>query len=426
MNSETLEVIPAGNDAVSTRQYSVDSSPPTMGNPTPSYPGQQRPSLPVLQTRTTWPPEFDTQYESSPVDAYTYGSASAPRHDSIAGGTYGSPESYRNYGTSAPLSAPVSSPYYETGTYSFGNLHSPAPAYVGNARLPSVSAESMSSLDMGSLHSSLPTHTPLERRLPPVVPYSISYPQRQPYSQSLPEPPAINPATANFRPYINGVHSRHAMPWSVDSHSSRHGSTTMQSPNYASTSPSQHQMRGGLPVTTAPMTDAVLGYQFQPPTSSYSPESSPVVATLGEPFPSTVVTAMLPPADPTSLRYSASSTSLPAIQAPIDGARPSSSRASVMHAPAPMASLYSYSSETSDRSSSDATARENSGHDDGSPGPEASGSDTSYAGYSQARHNAQPQHSASHDGLRRQSEYDHQRTDGPGHRMSVRSINERY
>lgn len=91
-----------------------------------------------------------------------------------------------------------------------------------------------------------------------------------------------------------------------------------------------------------------------------------------------------------------------------------------------MASLYSYSSETSDRSSSDATARENSGHDDGSPGPEASGSDTSYAGYSQARHNAQPQHSASHDGLRRQSEYDHQRTDGPGHRMSVRSINERY
>jgi hypothetical protein len=398
-----------------------------MGNPAASYPGQQRPSLPVLQTRTTWPPEFDTQYENSPVDAYTYGSASAPRHDSIAGGAYGSPESYRTYGTSAPLSAPISSPYYETGTYYFGNLHSPASAYVGNARLPSVSAESMSSLDMGSLHSSLPTHTPLERRLPPVVPHSISYPQRQTHSQSLPEPPAINPATANFRPYINGVHSRHAMPWSVDSHSSRHGSASMQSPNYASTSPSQHQLRGGLPVTTAPMTDAVLGYQFQPPTSNYSPESSPpVVSTLGEPFPSTVVTAMLPPAHTTSLRYNASSTSLPAIHAHIDGARPSSSRASDMYASAPMASLYSYSSETSDRSSSDATARDHNGRDDGSPEPETSASDATYTGYSQARHNAQPQHSASHDGLRRQSEYDHQRTGGPGHRMSVRSLNDRY
>ena len=398
-----------------------------MGNPPTSYPGQQRPSLPVLQTRTTWPPEFDTQYESSPVDACTYGSASAPRHDSITGGAYGSSESYRTYGTSAPLSAPISSPYSEAGTYSFGSLHSPASAYVGNARLPSVSAESMSSLDMGSLHSSLPSHTPLERRLPPVVSYSISYPQRQAYSQSLPEPPAVNPATANFRPYINGVHSRHAMPWSVDSHSSFHGSTSMNSPNYASTSPSQHQMRGSLPVTTAPMPDAVLGYQFQPPSSTYSPESSPpVVSTLGEPFPNTVVTAMLPPAHPTSLRYNASSTSLPAIQAPIDGARPSSSRTSEMHAPAPTASLYSYSSETSDRSSSDATARDNSGRDDRSPCTEASSPNTTYSAYPQARHDAQPQHSASHDGLRRLSEYDHQGTGGPGHRMSVRSLNERY
>jgi hypothetical protein len=362
-----------------------------MGGATNSYAGQHRPSLPVLQTRTTWPPEFDTQYENSPVDAYTYGPASAPRHDTIAGSAYGPQESYRSYGTSAPLSAPVSSPYYETGTYSFGNLHSPAPAYVGNTRLPSVSAEAISPLDMGSLHSSLPAHTPLERRLPPVVPYSISYPQRQAYSQSLPEPPAINPATANFRPYINGVHSRHAMPWSVDSNSSRHGSTSMQSPNYAGTSPSQHQVRGSLPVTTVPMTDAVLGYQFQPPPSTYSPESSPpVIPTLGEPFQSTSVTALLPPAHPGSLRYNASSTSLPAIQAPMDDARPSSSRPSEHHAPAPMTSLYSYSSETSDRSSSDATAREHSGREDVNPGPEASAPETAYNGYAQTTQRAAP------------------------------------
>lgn len=427
VNSDILEVLPAGSDAGSTRQYNIDSSPPAMGTPTSSYPNQQRPSLPVLQTRKTWPPEFDTQYENSPVDAYTYGSAPAPRHDSIAG-AYGSTENYCTYGTSAPLSAPLSSPYNETGTYSFGNLHSPATAYAGGARLPSVSAEAMSPLDMGSLHSSLPSHTPLERRLPPVVPpYSISYPQRQPYSQSFPEPPAINPATANFRPYINGVHSRHAMPWTVDANSSRQSAASMQSPSYTRTSPSQHQIRGSLPAT-APMTDAVLGYQFQPPPSTYSPDSSPHIApTLGEPFPSTVVTAMLPPAHPTSMRYNASSTSLPAIQAPLDYARPTSSRLPEIHAPAPMASLYSYSSETSDRSGSDTTAREHSGRDYGSPSAEVSSSDPTYNGYLQSRNNTQPQHSASYDGLRRQSEYDHQRnTAGPAHRMSVRSLNDRY
>lgn len=397
-----------------------------MVNPTASYPNQHRPSLPVLQTRTTWPAEFDTQYESSPVDAYTYGSASAPRHDSIAS-AYGSPESYRTYGTSAPLSAPVSSPYYETGTYSFGTLQSPAPGYVGSARLPSVSAESP--LDMGSLHSSLPSHTPLERRLPPVVPpYSISYPHRQPYSQTFPKPPAINPATANFRPYINGVHSRHAMPWSIDSNGPRHGAASMQPPTYVSTSPSQHQITSSLPITTASMTDPVLGYQFQHAPSTYSPESSPpIVPALGEPFQNTTVTAMLPPAHAPRQRYHASSASLPAIQAPIDSARPSSSRLPEIHAPVPMASLYSYSCETSDRSSSDATARDTNGRDEASPNPEASSSESAYNGYPQSRHNAQPQHSASYDGLRRQSECDHQRSSaGPGHRMSVRSLNDRY
>jgi hypothetical protein len=406
----------------------MDSPPPVMVTPTNSYPAQHRPSLPVLHTRTTWPPEFDTQYESSPVDAYTYGSASAPRHDSIGAG-YGPSENYRTYGSNAPLSAPVSSPHYETGTYSFGTLQSPAPGYISNARLPSVSAEAMSPLDMGSLHSSLPSHTPLERRLPPVVPpYSISYPQRQPYSQSFPQPPAINPATANFRPHINGVHSRHAMPWSINSHSSRHGAASTQPPTYVSTSPSQHRITSSLPITTASMADPVLGYQFQPTPSTYSPESSPsVVSTLGEPFPNTMATAILPPAHPPSHRYSSSSASFPAIQAPADDVRPSSSRLPEIHAPAPMTSLYSYSSETSDRSSSDATAREHSGREDGSPSGDANASDPTYHGYAQSRHHAQPQHSASYDGLRRQSEYDHQRTSaGPGHRMSVRSLNDRY
>lgn len=415
------------HDVGSTRQYNIDASSSAMINTTASFSNQHRPSLPVLQTRGTWPTEFDNQYESSPVDAYTYATASGSRNDSMAS-AYGPHEGYRTCGTSAPLSAPVSTPYYETGTYSFGSLQSPVPGFIGGARLPSVSTEAMSPLNMGSLHSSLPSHTPLERRLPPVAPpYSISFHQRQPCSHALPEPPAVNPETANFRPYINGVHSRHAMPWSVESNGARRGTTGMQSPSYATTSPSQHQITGALPISTAPITDSVLGYQFHPPPSSYSPDSSPpVVPTLGEPFPSTAATAMLPPAHPTSQRYTAASIQLPAIQAPLDDARPSSSRLPEIHAPASMASLYSYSSETSDRSSSDATARDQSGHDESSPNTEASASNPAYHGYHHSRHIAHPQHSASYDGLRRQSEYDTQRTTaGAGHRISMRSLNDR-
>lgn len=421
-----MEVIPSVHDVASTRQYNIDGSPSAIAHTTASFPHQHRPSLPVLQTRTTWPTDFDGQYESSPVDAYTYGASSGSRNDSMAS-AYAPHEGYRTCGTSAPLSAPVSTPYYETGTYSFGSLQSPVPGFIGGSRLPSVSTEAMSPLNMGSLHSSLPSHTPLERRLPPVVPYSISYHQRQPCPQNLPEPPAVNPETANFRPYINGVHSRHAMPWSVDSNGARRGVAGLQSPNYASTSPSQHQITSASPISTTPITESVLGYQFHPPPSSYSPEPSPaVVPTLGEPFPSTAATAMLPPAHPISQRYTAASTQLPAIQAPFDDARSSSSRLPEIHAPASMASLYSYSSETSDRSNSDATARDHSGHDDASPNPEASTSDPAYHAYHHSRHSTHPQHSASYDGLRRQSEYDNQRTPtGPGHRISMRSLNDR-
>lgn len=428
MNSQSLEVIPSETNITGTRPYSIETSPTEMSNGGPPYPPQHRPSLPILQTHTTWPSEYDIQYESSPVDSYTYGSASAPRHDPM-GSAYGAPEGYRTYSTSAPLPAPVSSPFYESGTYSFGSLQSPVSGYAGGSRLPSVTAETMSALNMGSLHSSLPAHTPLERRLPPVVPpYSISYQQRQPYSQGFPEPRPIDPATANFRPHVNGVHSRHAMPWSVESNSSRSNASGTHESSYASTSPSQHQITSSMPATTATMADPILGYQFQPPTSTYSPEPSPSVApTLAEPFPGTTAAAMLPPAHPTSLRYAASHASLPAISAPYDEPGPSSSRLPEIHAPAPVASLYSYSSETSDRSSSDATVRDNASRDDMSQTGEPSGSDTTYSGYSQSRHTTQPQHSASYDGLRRQSEYDHRRASAaPGHRASARSLNERY
>jgi hypothetical protein len=412
------------NNGTGPRPYNVDES-PDMGNVTPLYSAQHRPSLPVLQSRTTWPTDYDSQYESSPVDTYTYGSGSAPRHDSIAS-SYGSPDAYRSYGSSAPLPAPVSSPFYEQGSYSFGTLQSPVSGYTGSGRSPSVSADSMSVLNMGSLHSSLPSHAPLERRLPPVVPpYSITYPQRQSYSHTFPEPRPIDPATVKFKPHINhisGHHSRAALPWSAGTKISRSNPPGTHAPGYASTSSGQHQITGTTPTTTGSVADPILGYQFQAPPGSYSPDSSPIIVpTLGEPFPSMAASAMPPPTHHSNVRYSASSTSLPAISASFDDARASSSRLPEIHAPAPLASLYSYSTEICDRSSSEATARDHNHREGGSPSGDSSESDSGQNGDPQSRH------SSSHNGIRRQSDYDHQRTSGgPGHRMGRKSLNERY
>lgn len=421
MHSKDLEVMLSENNGTGPRPYNVDE-PPDMGNVTPLYSAQHRPSLPVLQSRTTWPTDYDSQYESSPVDTYTYGSSSAPRHDSIAS-SYGSPDAYRSYGSSAPL--PVSSPFYEQGSYSFGTLQSPVSGYTGSGRSPSVNADSMSVLNMGSLHSSLPSHAPLERRLPPVVPYSVTYPQRPSYSHTFPEPRPIDPATVKFRPHINhinGVHSRDALPWSAETNMSCSNPPGMNGPGYVSTSSSQHQIPGTTPATTGSVVAPILGYQFQAPPGSYSPDSSPIIApTLGEPFPSMAASAMPPPTHHSNVRYSTSSASLPGISASFDDSRASSSRLPEIHAPAPLASLYSYSTEICDRSSSESTAREHSHRECASPSGDSSESDSIHNGRPQSRH------SSSHDGLRRQSEYDHQRTSGgPGHRMSMKSLNERY
>ena len=421
MHSKELEVMLSENNGAGARPYNVDDA-PDMGNITPLYSTQHRPSLPVLQSRTTWPTGYDSHYESSPIDTYTYGAGSAPRHDSITS-SYGSPDAYRSYGTSAPLPAPVSSPFYETPSYSFGTLQTPVSGYTGSGRSPSVSGDSMSILNMGSLHSSLPSHAPLERRLPPpsvVPPYSITYP-RQPYAHTFPEPRPIDPATATFRPYINinGVHSR---AWSAETSTSRNTAPGMHASSYASTPSSQHQITGTMSTTTGSVADPILGYQFQAPPGNYSPDSSPtIVPTLGEPFPSMAASAMPPPLHPPGVRYTASSTSPPAISASFDDPRPSSSRLPEIHASAPLASLYSYSTETCDRSSSEATARDPSHREGASPSGDSSESDSVHNGRPQSRH------SSNNDGLRRQSEYDHQRTSGgPRHRMSMKSPNEHY
>ncbi|KAM0720423.1 hypothetical protein Q7P37_004559 [Cladosporium fusiforme] len=428
IQSTVLEIRSSDDNGADIRQYNSDLSPAGIGNGVPSYPAQDRPSLPTLQTRLAWPVEYGNQYESSPVDAYTYSSAPAPRIDSL-GSSYAPTENFRNYSTSAPLSVPVSSPLCESNSYSFGTLLSPVPSHVSSSRLPSVSAEAVSALNMGSLHSSLPTHTPLERRLP--VPFTINYPQQTYMSQTLPEPRLVDPATANFRPYINGIHSRNAMPWSMDSSSSRNNSLSAQLPSYQSTSPSQHHQATSLPATTSSLTDPVLGYQFQPQ-NAYSPDSSPsTVAAADEPFstPTSTTASLLQPTPTSSLRDSTSGTSLPAISSCFDDSRPFSSRKAQRQPAAPLASLYSFSSEASERNASDSavTEQQNKRELDNQGGENNNGADAAYSRFMHPRNQAQPRRPTNHDGLRGQSDFGHTRSGlEPAHQPGMRSLNDHY
>lgn len=341
------------------------------------------------------------------MEGYTYGSESIPRQDSYAS-SYGSQDSYRNYSTSGPLSAPATAPFYDQqNTYSFGSLSTPMGPQTSAARLPSVTAETMSALNMGSLHSSLPINSPAERRLP--VPYTIQYPQPS-YSHQLPEIRQLDQVAPTFRPSISGSHSRNAMPWLTDSASMRNASIGLQpQAPYSSTTPTGQQI---LTNAAPSATDSSFGYQIHQ-ASPYSPADgvSPTTnTTLSDSFPSaTIPTSMPPPPTTTSLRYRTSDTSLPALTVDDSSSRRHQEAAH---------SLYSFSAESTERAGSVAPTDRN-------------GSRTaSIAGeaYANVRH-PQPQHSASFDGLRRQSEFDEHRAENGGaalgSRISMRNLNGR-
>lgn len=415
-----MEIRSSGDSSTDIRQYNLGLSPTSIDGGLSSYPVQHRPSLPTLHTSLAWPAEYENQYESSPVDAYTYSSAPAPRLDSL-GSSFTSNDGYRNYSTSAPLSAPVSTSLCESNSYSFGALLSPVPGNVNSSRLPSVSAESMSALNMGSLHSSLPTHAPLERRLP--VPFTINYPQQTYVSQNFPEPRLADPSTANFRPYINGIHSRNAMPWSVEANTSRNSSLSAQLQSYPGVAQNQQTQPTTLPTTNSSLSDPVLGYQFQPQ-SSYSPDSSPTtVAAVDDSFPTPTTATMLPSARSLSLRYSETSTSLPAISSCFEESRPAPSRA-LERQPA---SLYSFSSEASERNASDSTTAEHSKRDLGNQSSETTVTESPFSRFSQLRNQPQPRHLTQHSSLRRPSDFaQHRQSLEPAHQTGMRSLDEHY
>lgn len=272
----------------------LDAHPATGASSQPgSYPGStsadwqhpqhgplHRPSLPTISSRSPFYDGYDHYENSSPVDAYTYASSTISRQDSFANSYSAGPvETFRPWSASSgPMAVPVTAGYYEQNpSYSFGSLQvSSASQYpqATSTRLPSVTAEPFSALNMGHLHSSLPTHTVQERRLP--APYTGQYPPSSYPGEQLPE---IRPlgSFSESRPHIHGIHSRSAMPWSQDISSS-----TLQAPAMSSTIGPPV----GLPLSAThnPLTSGIgseppLGYQISHTPVSDSPETSPTSGT---------------------------------------------------------------------------------------------------------------------------------------------------
>lgn len=392
---------------------------------------QPRPSLPTLHTRSSFLDGYD-QYESSPADSYTYAPAIIPRQDSFTS-SYAPVENYRSWSaTGAPLSAPVTGTYYEQQpAYSFGNLQAPSFPPASINRLPSVTADSFSPLNMGSLHSSLPIQTAQERRLP--APYTVHYPPTPyPNTEQLPE---IRPLGCFSEPraHIHGIHSRTAMPWSSEGSST--GARTMSAGNSMApltgipAPPAQQQHHHRHPQqqqhTVPPVSEPAFGYQFGPstnlPTSS-SPEISPTTAPTLQSFSSTASSGSSASMPPPSATFRYAQQALPTLnhdeQRPTTTTTSSSAREGMQ-----AASLYSFSTDTGEQQRSSTASA--GGSDQAAislNNASGGGGGHSYVPLRQP----QPQHTTNVEALGRQSSFEQQRAQTTVHRMSVSNLNARY
>ncbi|OQO11724.1 hypothetical protein B0A48_03451 [Cryoendolithus antarcticus] len=437
-DSNGVNMLPVATDADLTAvpaTYTLDTSSVSTSYPTTYNTVQHRPSLPTLHTRTTYSHhDYDNQYDHSPADSYTYSSSSLPRQDSFAS-VYSSQDASRSYSI-APLSAPAAAPSYDLQAgYMFSNVYSPVAS-----RLPSVTGDGSSSLNMGSLHSSLPLSAVAERRLP--VPYTTTYSQPQQLSTGTTHYPSMRSFdSAGFRPHVNGIHSRTAMGWVSDIDAPSTPAVYLQ--RY-SAAPTTHGMR--MPSHTMPQqsgsqsacststADAgpAFGYQFHQ-TPSYADAMSPSSgASMNGTYmtttaPSSASTlSMLPPATTQSIRYTASNPSLPQLPAPEDQYASSTRRSSSsrhQEAAASLSSLYSFSSEAPQEQRSSSIVSPDS-QQMSVRAAQQSPADAAYT--NNARH-SQPQHVASHESLRRgQSSSGQSSGRGRMQRSSLHSLGEGY
>ncbi|KAI7680238.1 hypothetical protein KC319_g2289, partial [Hortaea werneckii] len=437
----------------------------------------QRPSLPTLHTRSSFVDGYD-QYENSPVDSYTHASSSMPRQDSYSS-SYPNYENYRAWSTSsAMMSTPASAGYHEQpSSYSFGNLTAPFPQH-GGSRLPSVTSDTFGSMNMSSLHSSLPVHTAQERRLP--APYTITYPNAQtqhPSTQQLPDIRTIGSISSEPRVHIHGIHSRNAMPWSSEptpvsatavSNSSIPPMTGVPglTTAFQSKSRPQYPQQGhqDQPQNAVGVSEPAFGYQFPTVQTNCPRTSSPNVSPASasgppgcESFPSTAsssssTTSMQIPCS-SSLSHAQSShlqlesrpqhhRDLPALhletaEGPAEPPMHPSLISPSHTDTAPPASLYSFSTDsgngisttlpTSSTADRPPTASDDNDHNSAGA-PSSMGAPANYTPTPGPRHPSHPHrgpHSAHRpETLRSQSSFERQRAQ-TAHRMSVHSLNAR-
>lgn len=385
--------------------YSLDPLPTTMTAPTTYHALNHRQSLPVLQTRVSYPDSYDT-YSASPIDGYPFSTYSAPRNDSMASVYDTGYRSWSNASLIPPASA--QNAYEQSPGYTFGSMS--APSYTTQSqqqtlqphtsRLPSVTAEGFSSLNMGHLYTSLPTQTVQSRRLP--IPNTA--PSYELPAYSGPELPEIRPL-AEPRTRLSSAYSRIGTSWAgeLDYSSARNGSSTSLAPANGLALHPTH--------STSTVQDPVVGYHYSnsdampstqspPPPPTLGPSSTPSTAYPGGPSYTNAMTPVsygsyygLPPIT-TAHRPDVPTTRLPT-------ATPSTSTAH------PFATA-----------SSDSTASSSDRGGAGDP----------YAAYPTIRH-PRPQHAASAEALRRQASFEQQsqarfapHSAGPSQRISVSDL----
>lgn len=378
---------------------------PTTGQ-TPYHSINHRQSLPILQTRTVYPESYEA-YSASPIDGYPYSSYSASRNDSLQSSLDNGYRSWSN-ATLLPQTSAISA-YEQSPGYSLGSISNPSfpvqqshqQPYQQSSRLPSVTAESFSSLNMGHLYTSLPTQTAQNRRLP--IPQTT--PSYEPTPYSGPDLPEIRPL-AEPRTRLSSTHSRIAAPWASEGASyadTRNASSISSAPPNAMALQPMH--------STSMVQEPVVGYHYS--TSEAAPTmQSPSVSPTSGPTPSSGYgsgTAYTMPMTPVSY---GSYYGLPPITT-ANRSDPHISRTlNVPYTTMP----YSYNSETttaasySERSSSDASS---------------AAMPTTRTSYSTIQH-PQPQHAGSVEALRRQTSFDHHQQQsqraGPSQRISVSDL----
>ena len=235
-------------------------------------------AIPVLHTRSAFPVDLESAVHSSPVDTYspcTYGASTMPRQDSFAS-IYGT-EGLRSWSLTCSSAIPPTTSYCDPQTgLAFASMQYPTPQFN---RLPSVSSESLSALNMGHLNSSLPSQAAQYRRLP--IPY-VSQISERPIT--APEPVTARPLGSFSTPRIpvNGIHARNNVPWALDTGFSRSGSVSSYLPANTISASSSYSM--------PPASESALEYQLSSNTQSTgygsSPELSPraIAPTLSTSF----------------------------------------------------------------------------------------------------------------------------------------------